>query len=98
MMLTTPPGRSEVSNTYKQGNNHIRDQSILARGVRLEGRGSKGRPAKRWMDCIKPDMKTGGMTSITEAGKMAMNQEAWHNVMDHMARQSEVTHVHVPMP
>ena len=64
---------------------------------RLEGRRPKGRPAKRWTDCIKQDIKMIGMTSITEAGRMAMNREAWHNIMDQMARQSEV-HAPVPMP
>ena len=29
------------------------------------------------------------MKSVTEAGRMAMDQEAWDNITDQMARQSE---------
>ena len=29
------------------------------------------------------------MTSATEAGWMAMDQETWHNITDQMTRQSE---------
>ena len=56
-----------------------------------------GRPAKRWMDCIRQDIKIGGMTSVTEAGRMAMDRKAWQNIMDQMARQSEED-APVPMP
>ena len=37
----------------------------------------------------KQDIKIGGMTSVTEAGKMAMDRKVWQNIMDQMARQSE---------
>ena len=37
------------------------------------------------------------MTFVTEAGRMAMDGEAWQNIMDQMARQSEVDAL-VPMP
>ena len=63
--------------------------------ARLEGRRPKGRPAKRWMDCIKHYIKIGGTTSVTEAGRTAMDREAWQNIMDQMARQSEKD---APMP
>ena len=57
--------------------------------ARLEGRRPKGRPAKRWMDCTRQDIQIGGMRSVTEAGRMAMDRKAWQNIMDQMARQSE---------
>ena len=65
--------------------------------ARLEGRRPKGRPAKRWMDCIRQDIEIGGMTSVTEAGRMAMDRKAWQNIMDQVARQSEED-TPVPMP
>ena len=37
------------------------------------------------------------MTSVTEAGRMAMDQETWHNITDQMARQSE-ENAPVPKP
>ena len=65
--------------------------------ARPEGRRPEGRPANRWMDCIKQDIKIGGITSVTEAGRMAMDREAWRNIMDQMTRQSEED-APVPMP
>ena len=65
--------------------------------ARLEGRRPKGRAAKRWMDCIRQDIQIGGMRSVTEAGRMAMDRKAWQNIMDQMARQSEED-APVPMP
>ena len=65
--------------------------------ARLEGRRPKGRPAKRWMDCIRQDIQIGGMGSVTEAGRMAVDRKAWQNIMDQMARQSEED-APVPMP
>ena len=56
--------------------------------ARLEGRRPKGRPAKRWMNCIRQNIKIGGMTSVSEAGRY-MDRKAWQNIMDQMARQSE---------
>ena len=49
------------------------------------------------MDCIRQDIKLGGMTSVTEVGRMAMDRKAWQNIMDQMARQSEED-APVPMP
>ena len=49
------------------------------------------------MDCIRQDIQIGGMTSVTEAGRMAMDRKAWQNIMDQMARQSEED-APVPMP
>ena len=49
------------------------------------------------MDCIRQDIKIGGMRSVTEAGTMAMHRKAWQNIMDQMARQSEED-APVPMP
>ena len=65
--------------------------------ARLEGRRPKDRPAKRWMDCIRQDIQIGGMRSVTETGRMAMDRKAWQNIMDQMTRQSEED-APVPMP
>ena len=51
---------------------------------------------KRLMECMDK-YKTGGMTSVTEVKRMAMDQEAWHNITDQMARQSE-ENAPVPTP
>ena len=64
---------------------------------RLEGKTPKGRPAKRWMDCIKEDINKVGMASVTEAGGVTKDGEAWRNIMDQMARQSGQRSP-VPMP
>ena len=37
----------------------------------------------------KTKKKKTGMTSATEAGRMAIDPKAWHNIMDQMTRQSE---------
>ena len=42
-------------------------------------------------------MKTGDMSSVIETEIMAMDQKAWHIIMDQMARQS-VENAPVPTP
>ena len=64
---------------------------------KVEGKRPKGRPAKRWMDCIKEDVHKVGMTSVTEAGRVTKDREAWRNIMDQMTRQSG-QRTPVPMP
>ena len=55
----------------------------------------KGRPAKRWTDCIKDSCHAQNLTSIYQMARMAMDREEWRNIMDRMARQSDPP---VPMP
>ena len=58
------------------------------------GKRPKGRPAKRWTDCIKESCKT-NLTSINKVARMAEDREAWRDIMKQMARQSVPP---VPMP
>ncbi|XP_072050328.1 uncharacterized protein [Amphiura filiformis] len=53
----------------------------------------KGRPAKRWTDCIKTDSSTINLTSLVEAGRLATQRTTWQSIMTQMARQSDP-----PMP
>ena len=49
----------------------------------------RGRPAKRWTDCIKSDVSTINLTSLAEAGRLARERSTWQSIMNQMARQSD---------
>ena len=50
-------------------------------GLQTGRQETKCRHAKKWMDCIKQNIKIGGMTAVTEAGRMFLRREAWNNII-----------------
>jgi hypothetical protein len=78
----------------KRMKNHRYPKILLE--ANLEGKRPRGRPAKRWTDCVKTDCRAAGMTSMAETGRLAQDRKAWHDIMKQMARQSE--EAPVPMP
>ena len=67
---------------------------ILLEATIMENR-PRGRPAKRWMDCIKESCRARNLTSMHEVARRAYDRDDWRSIMDQMARQSVPP---VPMP
>ena len=57
--------------------------------VNIIGKRPKGRPAKRWTDGIKESCKSTNPTSINQVARMALDREAWRDIMNQMGRQSD---------
>ena len=53
---------------------------VIALQGEVKGKRSRGRPRKRWLDCVKEDCEEVGIT-IQEAGRVAKERTSWRTVV-----------------
>jgi hypothetical protein len=55
---------------------------------RIHGKRPRGRPPKKWLDCIKSDCQARGLPSLSEASRLATNRTAWLKIVKQMPSHS----------
>ena len=61
---------------------HVRDDEYVgkgAMGIAVQGSRRRGRPKKRWMDCVKDDPREKGLS-----GEEVYDRAAWRRLSSHI--------------
>ena len=53
----------------------------LALDTQVHGKRPRGRPSKRWSECLQADLKRVNTTSMAKATRLAKNRKEWQDIM-----------------
>ena len=54
----------------------------LVLGSHVHGHRPRGRPAKRWEDCVRSDCQERGLRTLTDACRLCKDRKTWQDIMD----------------
>ena len=54
----------------------------LVLGSHVHGHRPRGRPAKRWEDCVRSDCQERGLRKLTDACRLCRDRKTWQDIMD----------------
>ncbi|XP_072025369.1 uncharacterized protein [Amphiura filiformis] len=57
----------------------------LAFEAHIHGKRPRGRPLKRWSDCLKADCSKVNINSLVKASRLAQDRWKWQDIMKQMA-------------